>query len=145
MQLKEMTNVIQRMIQDEFLRLSIGRGKEDEQENQFLLTLSRERTQERLEEKGKRPQMGQELYFVHHFHELGLDERLSPLLFGLLRLGKIRQTIQTYRERMQKKVNKIIDKVLQAFSYHSKPSLPTYVLKISFIAKASLRFELIDI
>jgi hypothetical protein len=56
-------------------------------------------------------------------------DRLSPLAFGLLRLGKIRQAFQLYREKMQKKVSSTIDRVrrlsfLFGSSLHAPPTNP---------------------
>lgn len=102
LQLKEMTTLIQRMIQDDFLRFALGKTSEITEAAEAWAALGGEHEGDEAEKE-------------RLFHEVGLEERLSPLAFGLLRLGKIRQAFQLYREKMQKKVSSTIDRYVENF------------------------------
>jgi hypothetical protein len=150
LQLKEMTILIQRMIQDDFLRFALGKTSEITEAAEAWAALGGEHGTRSHAHSNSIPgmsvlvltlcvrvlQRATRLRRSDCFTKwawrngnlcntlcvcvwccvrwvltlLGCD-RLSPLAFGLLRLGKIRQAFQLYREKMQKKVSATIDRV----------------------------------
>ena len=94
MQLKEMANMVQKMIQENFISVALGEENERETDT-YRYGVEREESDDT-------------------FYETGLEERLLPLLIGMLRLGKIRQALQTYRERTQKALKRSFTKVSES-------------------------------
>lgn len=102
MQLKEVANMVQKMIQENFVTVALGEENDRDAENYRYARspVGREESSDTL-------------------YEIGLEERLLPLIIGLLRLGKIRQALQTYRERAQKTLKRSFSKACVVPVTHS--------------------------
>ena len=86
--------MVQKMIQENFISVALGEENERETDT-YRYGVEREESDDT-------------------FYETGLEERLLPLLIGMLRLGKIRQALQTYRERTQKALKRSFTKVSES-------------------------------
>ncbi|KAL6076905.1 Vacuolar protein sorting-associated protein 54, variant 4 [Balamuthia mandrillaris] len=113
-QLEETTTTIQKMIQNEFIRLAIGQEEAEEEReppSQENVTgqAHNEDTNEEQENAKEELVSGDGMQALA---ESGLEEKLVPLIIGLLRLGKIRQAFQGYRKQAQLEVETRVNRIL---------------------------------